>query len=486
MTEGKLPLTISELHDAFEEGSWTPLSITEFYLKRAKSNRLNAWLTLCEDRALSQARSLEKVLVEGGGKVPRETQPLFGVPMGIKDNIAVADVRMTCASRILENYIAPYSATVVRQLEDAGAITLGKLNLDEFAMGGSNENSAFGKVLHPTHPDRVPGGSSGGSAAAVAAQECLISLGSDTGGSIRLPASYCGVVGMKPTYGRVSRFGLVAFASSLDQIGPFAHTVKDTARVLQVISGFDQLEATSTASRKIQAQSLEAIKGLKVGLPTDLGFENASSGVKQAMTQVVGQLERAGVTVVPVELPHVRHAIAVYYVIAVSEASSNLSRFDGVRYGARTEAGSNASSLEGFHSQNRSLFGPEVKRRILLGTFSLSSGYSDEYFLRAAKVRHLIAQGISDAFSKVDFLLSPVSVSSAFKSGEKTQDPLQMYLNDLYTIPANLAGLPAISLPWTQDADALPVGIQIMAPQGRDESLLDFSQALETIRGRMG
>jgi len=482
MTEAKLPHTLSELHRDFESGVWTPVSITEAFLARAKRNRLNAWLTLCEERALSQAKQLQQILVARGGRVPRDSHPLFGAPTGVKDNIAVADIRMTCASRILDNYITPYSATVVEKLENAGAITLGKLNLDEFAMGGSNENSAFGRVLHPTHPDRVPGGSSGGSAAAVAAQECLISLGSDTGGSIRLPASYCGVVGMKPTYGRVSRFGLVAFASSLDQIGPFANTVDDAARVLQVISGFDRFDSTSTSNSSVGLVPSLSLKGLRVGLPTDLGFENVSLGVKSAMTQVLDLLKRAGVTVVPVELPYVRHAIAVYYLIAVSEASSNLSRFDGVRFGARVEGARGAQSLEAFHAENRSLFGPEVKRRILLGTFALSSGYSEEYFLRAARVRKLISDDINAAFSHVDVLLSPISVSTAFKAGEKTQDPLQMYLNDLYTIPANLAGIPAMSLPWGRDSDQLPVGVQIMAPPGHDEKLLGFAQTLENLR----
>ncbi len=475
--------SIRQLHQAYESGEWTPTAVTQHFLDQARPNRLNAWITLCEQRALNQASLAEEVLKLNGGKVPRATHPLLGVPMGIKDNLAVEGVRMTCASRMLESYIAPYSATVVERLESAGAITLGKLNLDEFAMGGSNENSAFGRVLHPTHPDRIPGGSSGGSAAAVAAGECLVALGSDTGGSIRLPASYCGVFGVKPTYGRVSRSGLVAFASSLDQVGPLARSLDDAAQVLAVISGHDPLESTSLGLPPIAGMGEAEMKGLRVGVPQELSWLGAAPSVREAMESCVEALRSAGAEVIPVSLPRVKHSIAVYYVVAVSEASSNLSRFDGVRYGSRSPHAVSARSLEEFHSVNRSLFGAEVKRRILLGTFSLSSGYSDEYFLRAAKVRALIADDLDSALSSVDCILSPVAPTPAFRAGEKTKDPLEMYLNDLYTVPANLAGIPALSLPWSRDADGLSIGVQLMGRSGADDQLLSIARSFGRVRG---
>lgn len=474
--------TIHALHAAYESGEWTPTSATRHFLDQARPNRLNAWVTLCEERALAQAAVADRILNESGRKVPLEKFPLFGVPMGIKDNLALQGVRMTCASRMLENYIAPYTATVVERLENAGAITLGKLNLDEFAMGGSNENSAFGRVLHPTHPDRVSGGSSGGSAAAVAAGECLASLGSDTGGSIRLPASYCGLFGVKPTYGRVSRYGLVAFASSLDQVGPMTRTVEDGALILEVISGRDPRDSTSLTLPPVKSPGKSRLAGLRVGIPTEFLTGGDEPSVRQAIEDVKAALRKEGAELVPCVLPHVANAIAVYYVIAVSEASSNLSRFDGVRFGVRSPGARNSDSLEGFYAENRSLFGPEVKRRILLGTFSLSSGYADEYFLRAARVRALIATDFEKAFEKVDCILSPVAPTAAFRAGDKNSDPLQMYLNDLYTVPANLAGIPAVSVPWSQDGNGLPVGIQLMGASGSDEWLLDIARSLESIR----
>jgi aspartyl-tRNA(Asn)/glutamyl-tRNA(Gln) amidotransferase subunit A len=482
MGKSQTPTSIQALHAAFENAEWTPTSITRHFFDQARPNRLNAWLTLCEERALEQAAQADRHLADAGGRVPSDRYPLFGVPMGIKDNLAVAGVRLTCASRMLDNYIAPYTSTVVQRLESAGAITLGKLNLDEFAMGGSNENSAFGRVLHPTHSDRVAGGSSGGSAAAVAGGECLAALGSDTGGSIRLPASYCGLFGMKPTYGRVSRYGLVAFASSLDQVGPITRSVDDGERILGVISGPDVRDSTSLSLPRIGGAGAFKLNGLRIGLPTELHTEGDSPSVRMTMSGVRAALERAGAEIVPCSLPHVGNSIAVYYVLAVSEASSNLSRFDGVRFGTRAPGASKAGSLEEFYAANRSLFGAEVKRRILLGTFSLSSGYADEYFLRAAKVRALIARDFEAVFQKVDCILSPVAPTTAFRAGEKNSDPLQMYLNDLYTVPANLAGIPAITVPWSWDEEGLPVGIQLMGPAGGDAALIDIGRALEALQ----
>ncbi len=475
-------ISIKKLHAAYESGEWNPVSVTKYFLEKVKASRLNAWLTVCEERALVQAKHAHGILISNGNRVPRSEYPLFGVPAGIKDNLAVRGVRMTCASRMLEKYIAPYSATVVERMEKAGAIILGKLNLDEFAMGGSNENSAFGRVEHPLHPGFVPGGSSGGSAAAVAAGECLVALGSDTGGSIRLPASYCGIVGMKPTYGRVSRYGLVAFASSLDQVGPMARNLDDAALLLQVISGYDAAEATSLNLPAVLPSPKAQWRGMRVGIPTELSAEDASFSVRKEIDKLKESLSELGAELIPISLPRVAHSIAVYYVVAVSEASSNLSRFDGVRFGSRPAGSAEANSLEEFHAMNRSLFGPEVKRRILLGTFSLSSGYSDEYFLRAARVRNLIAQDFSDAFQAVDVMISPVAPTTAYRFGEKTTDPLEMYLNDLYTVPANLTGIPALSLPWSHDDQGLPIGVQFMGPVGSDEKLLGIAKAFEVLR----
>jgi len=482
MSNLTLPLDITSLHRAFEAGEWTPGAITRYYLDKIRANRLNAWLNVSEERALEQAARAERILSDSGGKVPLARFPLFGVPMGIKDNLAVQGEKLTCASRMLAEYIAPYSATVVERLESAGAITLGKLNLDEFAMGGSNENSAFGRSLHPTHPERVTGGSSGGSAAAVAGGECLAALGSDTGGSIRLPASYCGIFGIKPTYGRVSRYGLVAFASSLDQVGPMTRTLEDGTRILQVISGVDPRDATSLVMPAITRPQASPLQGLRVGIPAEFDGEGLSSDVRSSFQDLKERLTRAGATLIPCSLPHITHSIAVYYVLAMAEASSNLSRFDGVRFGNRAATAAGAESLEKFYAENRSLFGAEVKRRILLGTFSLSSGYADEYFLRAAKVRALIARDFDHAFQNLDCMLSPVSATAAFRAGEKSSAPLQMYLNDLYTVPANLAGIPALSLPWSRDSDLLPIGMQFMGPRGCDEKLLGIARSVEKLR----
>lgn len=477
-------ISIKELHQAYETGSTTPIEAVEAYLQEARLSDLGTWITLCEEGARRQAQEAHKRLEKNGRKIP-ENEPLFGVPVGLKDNLCLEGVRTTCASKVLENYTAPYSATAVERLEQAGAIFLGKLNLDEFAMGGSNENSAFGSVKNPVDRSRVSGGSSGGSAASVKAGECLVSLGSDTGGSVRLPASYCGVVGFKPTYGRVSRYGLVAFASSLDQIGTFGKTVDDAARVFQVISGSDARDSTSARHFPKAEPSREKtdFSKIRVGIPEEfLNQSSVQAEVAQSTQDAIEVLKKKGATLVPVSLPHLKYSISVYYVIALSEASSNLSRYDGVRYGTRSVSVDAAKNLQDFYESNRSRFGAEVKRRILLGTFALSSGYSDEYFIKACQVRRLIQQDFERAFEKVDFLISPVAPTTAFKLGEKSEDPLQMYLNDLYTIPANLVGLPALSLPWGEDAKGLPVGVHIMAAAGRDEALLSLASELEGSR----
>jgi aspartyl-tRNA(Asn)/glutamyl-tRNA(Gln) amidotransferase subunit A len=362
-------------------------------------------------------------------------------------------------------------------------VSLGKLNLDEFAMGGSNENSAFGPVKHPTHPDRVPGGSSGGSAAAVKAGLCLASLGSDTGGSIRLPASYCGVVGLKPTYGRVSRSGLVAFASSLDQVGPLAHTVEDAALLLDVMSGQDVLDATSIPQGR--THTYEATQKpvnwsqLRIGVPKEYWVGGLAPAVEESVQRSMKWFESQGAQLVPISLPHSEYAVSVYYIVAVSEASSNLARFDGIRFGVRSPEAEQAQDLTEFYRKARSNFGPEVKRRIILGTFALSSGYSEAFYLKACQVRRKIQQDFTQAFEKVDLIVGPVSPTTAFKLGAKNSDPLQMYLNDLYTIPANLAGLPALSVPCGSDADGLSIGLHLMAPQFREDLLVSVAHGFQ-------
>lgn len=478
--------TIREIHDAFDRKEISAVELTRDYLKRARSSPHNAYLTICEERALEQAR-VAQVCIDQEGKVPRATHPLLGIPLGIKDLLVMDGVRTTCGSKMLENYIPPYTATCVEKLEAAGAVTLGKLNLDEFGMGGSNENSAFGPTLHPTHPDRVPGGSSGASATAVRADLCFASLGTDTGGSVRLPASYCGVVGLKPTYGRISRYGLVAFASSLDQVGPMARTVEDAAVLLDAMAGHDPLDSTSAPILKpsfVRAALQEVDwNGLRIGVPGEYFVGGLSPEVEIAIQASLKWMESKGAKLVPVSLPHSSHAIAVYYLIAVSEASSNLARFDGVRFGVRPPEALEARTLAEFYQKVRSGFGAEVKRRIILGTFALSSGYYEAYYRKACQVRRLIQNDFAQAFESCDLIASPVSPTTAFKLGEKNADPLQMYLNDLFTVPANLAGLPAISLPCGQDSLGLPIGLQLMGPQFGEEKLLSVANGFEKDAG---
>lgn len=483
-------LTISQIHDAFDAGTLTPLELTRKFFESIKNSNHNAWITLCEHRALRHAEELTQDLItRHGGKVPREALPLFGIPLGIKDVLTMDGVRTTCASKMLDNYVPPYTATAVIKLEHAGAISLGKLNMDEFAMGSSNENSAYGPVLHPTHLDRVPGGSSGGSATAVAARHCVAALGTDTGGSIRLPASFCGIVGMKPTYGRISRYGQIAFASSLDQIGPMTHSVADAALLCEVMAGIDEKDSTTAEMEvgkwhqiAVQTEISEA-KGLRVGVPAEYFIDGIDEEVRTAIDSMIQKLKNQGAEIVPVSLPHTRYAVSTYYVIAVSEASSNLSRYDGVRFGVRPPEAMQSRTLVEFYKKVRSNFGAEVKRRIILGTFALSSGFYDAYYRKAAQVRRLMRTDFEKAFAQVDVIVSPVAPTTAFKLGEKSKDPLKMYLTDIFTIPASLAGLPAMSVPVARDHQGLSIGMHLIAPRFREDQLIKAGRIVELLSG---
>lgn len=473
------PQSIHKIQTALDRKEFSATELTQNYLDAAAKSKHGAYLLICKERALAQAKKADQLISRNGA---RTDQPLLGVPLGIKDILTLDGVRTTCGSKILESYVPPYTATALTKLENAGAITLGKLNMDEFAMGGSNENSAYGPVLHPTHPDRVPGGSSGGSATAVKADLCAGALGTDTGGSIRLPAHFCGIVGVKPTYGRVSRFGLVAFASSLDQVGPMTHTVEDAALLLEVMSGHDPLDSTS--SKRPQESWVGATKlapdwkKLRVGVPKEYFVGGLQNEVARDVESSLKWLEKQGAKLVPISLPHTQHSVAVYYLVALAEASSNLSRFDSIRYGTRPPE-ADIHNLADFYKKARSKFGPEVKRRIILGTFALSAGYSEAYYQRACQVRRLIQQDFLKAFENVDLIAGPVSPTTAFKLGEKIQDPLQMYLNDIFTIPANLAGIPALSLPCGKDASGLPIGLHLMAPAFEEARLLCVAAGFE-------
>lgn len=438
--------------------------------------KYRAFLSLSRKRAEEQAARIDSM--------PREERPpLAGIPVALKDNMLLEGFPATCGSKILANYISHYDATVTRKLEAAGALIIGKTNLDEFAMGSSTENSSFFTTLNPNAPDRVPGGSSGGSAVAVATGMVVGALGSDTGGSIRQPAALTGVAGLKPTYGRVSRFGLIAFGSSLDQIGPFGRSVADVAEMLHVIAGHDPNDSTSVPLPVPDyPEALGGdIKGLVVGVPWDLFGEGLETDVKEHVTGAVRLLEKIGCMVEPVQLPHSKYAIDVYYIVAPAEASSNLARFDGVRYGFRSQ---NSHTLSEMYRQTRECgFGPEVKRRIMLGTYALSAGYYDAYYLKAQKVRTLVARDFKEAFKKVDVVVCPTSPTTAFKLGEKTEDPLSMYLSDVFTITANLAGIPGISLPCGKDKRGLPIGIQFLGRPFDELKMLQLSFAYEQAGG---
>jgi aspartyl-tRNA(Asn)/glutamyl-tRNA(Gln) amidotransferase subunit A len=450
----------------------------EFYGRIDRRNgELNAFLTLSAERAYAQADRIDAAIARG-----QALPPLAGVPVAIKDVISTRGIRTTCASKILGSYVPPYDATAVERLDRAGAVFLGKTNCDEFAMGGSNENSAYGPVRNPIAPDRVPGGSSGGSAAAVAAGLAVAALGTDTGGSIRQPGGYCGVPGLMPTYGRVSRYGLVAFASSLDKIGPFAANVADAAAVMAVIAGHDANDSTSAAVPvpDYAADLDKPLDWLRIGVPEDYFGEGLDPEVKEKVQAGIALLERLGCRRIPLQMPHTDYAIAAYYIIATAEASSNLARYDGVRYGLRVPG---STLVEMYRKTRERGFGPEVKRRIMLGTYALSAGYYDAYYLRAQKVRALIARDFADAFQKVDAIVTPTSPTAAFRLGEKTSDPLQMYLADIYTVTGSLAGVPGISVPCGKTKGGLPVGMQVLAPHFSESRVLQIASAFEKAGG---
>jgi aspartyl-tRNA(Asn)/glutamyl-tRNA(Gln) amidotransferase subunit A len=447
----------------------------EFFVRIDEENpAINAYLALSRDRALKQAGKID-ALAAGGQPLP----PLAGVPFGIKDVLAVQGSPATAGSKILEGYLPPYDATVVKRLEAAGAVLLGKLNCDEFAMGSSNENSAYGPVRNPRALDRVPGGSSGGAAAAVAAGMAVATLGSDTGGSIRQPASFCGVVGVLPTYGRVSRYGLIAFASSLDRVGPFANTVADAAAVLGVIAGHDPMDATSSYEPvpDYAAELEKPVAGLKIGVPSEYFAEGLDPEVRAAVEDAIEKLRTAGAAIRPISLPHTRYAVPAYYVLATAEASSNLARFDGVRYGYRAPDSNTLSAM--YRKSRDGGFGAEVKRRILLGTYALSAGYYDAYYKKAQQVRTLLTQDFLKAFSEVDAIVTPVAPTPAFKLGEKADDPIAMYLADIYTVTASLAGICGISVPCGVSREGLPIGAQILGKHFAEGTVFRVARAVE-------
>jgi aspartyl-tRNA(Asn)/glutamyl-tRNA(Gln) amidotransferase subunit A len=472
-------LTISELTAKLARREVSARAATQACLDRIQSvdGLIRAFISYDAADALAQAGEADRALAAGQTHAQR---PLLGVPLAVKDAIAVKGQPLTCGSRMLEGYISPYDATVIEKLKAAGAVIFGRLNLDEFAMGSSTENSAFQVTRNPWDPSRVPGGSSGGSAAAVAADECIVALGSDTGGSIRQPASFCGCVGLKPSYGRVSRYGLAAYASSLDQIGCLAKDTRDAATVLGVISGPDPRDSTSAPLPvgNYAAGLTGDIKGLKLGLVKEYRVGGLEPAVRQALEAAERQFTRLGAELVEVSLPHTDYAIAAYYIIATAEASANLARFDGIRYGLRV-SGSDPTEL---YCRTRGAgFGPEVKRRIILGTYVLSSGYYDAYYLRAQKVRTLVRQDFQAAFDKVDAILAPTTPTTAFPAGEKTADPLQMYLMDIFTISCNLAGLCGLALPggFTEGNPRRPVGLQLLGKPFGEETLLRLGHAYE-------
>jgi aspartyl-tRNA(Asn)/glutamyl-tRNA(Gln) amidotransferase subunit A len=471
-------LTISELTAKLANKECSAREAMQSCLEQVKrtDGKIHAFLSYDEGRALSEAEAADKAIAAGTTHLQK---PLLGVPIAVKDVLSVKDHPLNCSSKILGKYTAPYDATAIEKLRAAGAIIFGRLNMDEFAMGSSTENSAFGTTCNPWDTTRIPGGSSGGSAAAVAADQCIASLGTDTGGSIRQPAALCGCVGLKPTYGRISRFGLVAFASSLDQIGPFTKDVRDSATLLEAMSGIDHRDSTSIPQPVPNyASALNGnIKGLKLGIAKEYMVGGMDPQVKAAVDASVKQLEKLGAEIVEVSLPHTDYAVATYYIVATAEASANLARFDGIRYGARVE-GSNPFDL--YCNTRGAGFGAEVKRRIILGTYVLSSGYYDAYYLRAQKVRTLIRQDFLKAFEKVDAIVTPTTPTAAFKVGEKSDDPLQMYLSDIFTISCNLAGIPGISIPCGFTANPkLPIGLQLLGKPFGEETMLKIAHAYE-------
>ncbi len=467
--------TIHELQQMLRDGETTAAEICRSVFARidAVEPRVHAYISLMRETALAEAAAADETIRRG------DPRPLTGIPIALKDIYCTKGFPTTCGSRILKNFVPPYDATVVEKLRAAGAVFTGKANMDEFAMGSSTENSAFGATRNPWDLDRIPGGSSGGSAAAVAADMCIASLGSDTGGSIRQPASLCGVVGMKPTYGRVSRFGLVAFASSLDQIGPFTKDVEDCAILMREIAGYDPRESTSVPGEVPDYRSFlgRGIEGWTVGIPREYFVAGIDPEVLEAVRGAIRVVESLGAKCVEVSLPHTEYCLAVYYIIAPAEASSNLARYDGVKYGYRAEGA--ADLLEMYKKSRSEGFGPEVKRRIMLGTYALSSGYYDAYYKKASQVRALIRRDFDEVFQSCDALLTPTTPTPAFRIGEKTADPMQMYLSDICTISANMAGIPGISVPCGYSSAGLPIGVQFLAGHFEEGKLLQIAAAFE-------
>ena len=476
-----------ELAQAIKAGETTAVEAMKAVLDRidASEESIHAYVTIDREAALAKAEAVQKQIEAG-----ELTGPLAGVPVAIKDNMCTEGVLTTCSSRILGNFIPTFTAEAVKNLEKAGAVMIGKTNMDEFAMGSTTETSAYGVTRNPWNTEHVPGGSSGGSAAAVAAEECFFSLGSDTGGSIRQPASFCGVVGLKPTYGTVSRYGLIAYGSSLDQIGPLTKDVTDCATVMEAIASHDTKDSTSIDRAAIGKDTdftsalIEDVKGMKIGIPRDYFGDGLDSEVKEAVLAAARALEAKGAIVEEFDLSLVEYAIPTYYTIAAAEASSNLERFDGIKYGYRTP------EYEGLHNMYKKTrsegFGPEVKRRIMLGSFVLSSGYYDAYYLKALRVKAMIRKAFDDAFSKYDLILGPVAPTTAPKLGESLSDPLKMYLGDIYTISVNLAGLPGISVPCGVDSQGLPIGMQLLADSFEEKKLIQAAYTYEKIRGEFG
>jgi aspartyl-tRNA(Asn)/glutamyl-tRNA(Gln) amidotransferase subunit A len=466
-------ITATDARRLLDAREISAVELTEEHLSRitALDDRVNAFLTVMAEVARSQAKAADERIAAG------DAAPMTGIPTGLKDILCTTDAPTSAASRILEGYKSPYDATVVRRLREQGAVFLGKLNTDEFAMGSSTENSGFFTTKNPWNLSCVPGGSSGGSAASVAAGEVVVSLGSDTGGSIRQPAGFCGIVGLKPTYGRVSRFGLIAFASSLDQIGPFARTVEDAAILLEAIAGHDPFDSTSAQLPvpNYRAWLSTDLKGTKIGVAQEYTVSGMEPGVESAVSAAIDQLKALGAEIVPVSLPHTKYALPTYYITAPAEASANLARFDGVKYGLSVEA----TSLREMYERTRGAgFGPEVKRRIMLGTYALSSGYYDAYYVKAQKVRTLIKRDFDGAFEKVDAIVAPTSPTVAFKIGDRTDDPYQMYLADVFTIPANMAGIPGIAIPCGF-SEGLPVSLQVLGKSFDEQTVLRVAHAYE-------
>jgi aspartyl-tRNA(Asn)/glutamyl-tRNA(Gln) amidotransferase subunit A len=477
-------LTITEIQRALKKKEFSALELTQSYLKKIEEidGEIGAFLTVAKKEALARAKEIDE-LIEKEEKMPL----LAGVPCAIKDNLLVKGLRCTAGSKILKNYTAVYDATCVERLKKEGAVVLGKTNMDEFAMGSSTEYSAFQTTKNPKDTSRVPGGSSGGSAAAVAAEEACFALGSDTGGSVRQPASFCGVVGLKPTYGAVSRYGLIAFASSLDQVGPLARTVEDAEIVFNVIAGKDEKDSTSVELKRVLSEKRQEsidLRNLKIGLPKECFGEGVEKEVKEAIEKILRMLEEEGAEIKEISLPHTKYATACYYLIAPSEASSNLARYDGIRYGmsylAQAQQGVSLTLKQAYLKVRQEGFGEEVKRRIMLGTYALSAGYYDAYYLKAQKVRTKILQDFKRAFEEIDLILIPTSPTLPFKIGEKLQDPLQMYLSDVFTNSVNLAGLPALSLP-VGEVQGLPVGLQIIGKEFGEKDIFEAGKFIEKL-----